>query len=118
MPRTGRLAAVRAHERPRPAGYPRRLAEDAPGIFISRQESGLRPLALSRSEIQEIRESNHARPIDGTQFWAVMTIDDATRRRFVRRLLGFIGCHDGTVAQAIRALGLTDAPRGFRLLSV
>ena len=78
--------------------------------FISRQESGWRHLALSRTEIQEIRERNHARPIDDTQFWAVMTIDDATRRRFVRRLLGFIGCHDETVAHAIRALGLTDAP--------
>lgn len=85
--------------------------------FISHQESGRRFLALNRDEIHEVRERNHARQIAGTQFWAVMTIDDATRRRFVCRLLEFIGCHDETVTQAIRALGLTDAHRGFRLLS-
>lgn len=85
--------------------------------FISHQESGLRYLMLNRDEIHEVRERNHARQIDGTQFWAVMTIDDATRRRFVCRLLEFIGCHDETVTQAIRALSLEDAGRGFRLLS-
>lgn len=85
--------------------------------FVSHQESCLRYLALNRDEIHEVRERNHARQIDGTQFWAVMTIDDATRRRFVCRLLEFIGCHDETVTQAIRSLGLADAHRGFRLLS-
>ncbi len=45
-----------------------------------------------------------------------MTIDDATRRRFVCRLLEFIGCHDETVVQACRSLGFA-APSGFRLLS-
>ncbi len=85
--------------------------------FISHQESGLRYLALNRDEIHEVRERNHARQIDGTQFWAVMTIDDATRRRFVCRLLEFIGCHDETVTLAVKSLGLADAGRGFRLLS-
>ena len=85
--------------------------------FIEHQESGLRYLMLNRDEIHEVRERNHARQIDGTQFWAVLTIDDATRRRFVCRLLEFIGCHDETVTQAIRALNLADAGRGFRLLS-
>jgi negative modulator of initiation of replication len=86
--------------------------------FISHQESGLRYLALNRDEINEARSRNHARQIDGTQFWAVMTIDDATKRRFVCRLLEFIGCHDETVTHAVRALGLADADSpGFRLLS-
>ena len=85
--------------------------------FISHQESGLRYLALNRDEIHEVRERNHARQIDGTQFWAVLMIDDATRRRFVCRMLEFIGCHDETVAQAISSLGLTNAGLGFRLLS-
>lgn len=84
--------------------------------FISHQESGVRYLMFSRDEINEVRARNHARQIDGTQFWAVMTIDDATRRRFVCRLLEFIGCHDETVAQACRALGLAEAS-GFHLLS-
>jgi negative modulator of initiation of replication len=84
--------------------------------FISHQESGLRYLMLNRDEINEVRARNHARQIDGTQFWAVLTIDDATRRRFVCRLLEFIGCHDETVVQACRSLGFAD-PAGFRLLS-
>jgi hypothetical protein len=85
--------------------------------FISHQESGLHYLMFSRDEINEVRARNHARQIDGTQFWAVMSIDDATRRRFVCRLLEFIGCHDETVAQACRALGLEVPSGGFRLLS-
>ena len=84
--------------------------------FISHQESGLRYLMFNRDEINEVRAHNHARQIDGTQFWAVMTIDDVTRRRFVCRLLEFIGCHDETVVQACRSLGLAEAS-GFRLLS-
>lgn len=85
--------------------------------FISHQESGRHYLAWNRDEINEARARNHARQIDGTQFWAVMTIDDATRRRFVCRLLEFIGCHDETVTQACRALGFAAPPTGFRLLS-
>jgi hypothetical protein len=79
--------------------------------FISHQESGRRYLAWHRDEINEARARNLARQIDGTQFWAVMTIDDATRRRFVDRLLEFIGCHDETVTLADRALGFGGEAR-------
>jgi len=76
--------------------------------FIAHQESGRRYLALSRDDIQEIRQRNRARPIPATQYWAVMSIDQASQRRFVRRLLEFIGCHDETVALACRALALGE----------
>ncbi len=72
--------------------------------FIAHQESGRRDLALSRDDIREIRQRNRARPIPATQYWAVMSIDQAAKRRFVRRLLEFIGCHDETVGFACRAL--------------
>jgi len=86
--------------------------------FISHQESGRRYLMLNHEEVNAVRSHNHALQIDGTQYWAVMTIDDSTKRRFICRLLEFIGCHDETVAQACRALGLGEAnPHGFRLLS-
>lgn len=86
--------------------------------FVSHQDSARRYLMLSRDEMNGIRSHNLARQIDGTQFWAVMSIDDATRGRFVRRLLEFIGCHDETVAQALRTLGLEPAgPHRLRLLS-
>lgn len=85
--------------------------------FISHQESGRRYLMLNRDEVNEVRSHNHAVQLAGTPYWAVMTIDDATKRRFICRLLEFIGCHDETVAQACRALGLSGAATGFRLLS-
>jgi len=86
------------------------------GDFIAHQESGRRYLAWSRQEINEARSRNQARQIDGTQFWAVMTLDDVTRRRFVCRLLEFIGCHDETVALACRSLDLAiPTPSAFRL---
>jgi len=86
--------------------------------FISHQESGRRYLMLNREEINDVRSHNHAVQIDGTQYWAVMTIDDTTKRRFICRLLEFIGCHDETVTQACKVLGLGEATsHGFRLLS-
>jgi hypothetical protein len=72
--------------------------------FISHQESGRHYLAWNRDEINEARARNQARQIEGTQFWAVMTIDAASKRRFVRRMLEFIGCHDETVTLACRSL--------------
>jgi negative regulator of replication initiation len=86
--------------------------------FVSHQESGYRYLMLSRDEVLEVRAHNHARQIDGTQFWAVMTIDERTKRRFVRRLLEFVGYRDESVSAACRALGLTSDSRSSRLLGV
>lgn len=87
--------------------------------FISHQESARRYLMLNRDEVNAVREHNHARQIDGTQFWAVMTIDEATKARFVRRLLEFIGCHDETVQAALKALGCAQQHESgfFRLLA-
>lgn len=82
--------------------------------FISHQESGHRYLMLSREEVQDVRAHNHARQIDGTQYWAVMSIDPSSKRRFVRRLLEFIGCHDETVTEAGHRLGLDDATERSR----
>jgi len=82
--------------------------------FISHQESARRYLMLSRDEVNDVRARNLARQIDGTQYWAVMCIDNATRARFVRRMLEFIGCHDETVAQAVRALGLESVEPRLR----
>ncbi|MBL9214452.1 MAG: hypothetical protein JNG83_03145 [Opitutaceae bacterium] len=80
--------------------------------FVAQQESGRRFLALGRDEVNAVRARNQARPIDGSPFWAVMTIDDDARRRFVRRLLEYLGCHDETVAQACRRLDPKPAREG------
>ena len=74
-------------------------------------------MEIRRDEVQEIRARNHARQIPGTHYWAVMTIDDPTKARFVRRLLEFVGCHDETVRAALRGLGLPQREPVFRLLS-
>jgi negative modulator of initiation of replication len=88
--------------------------------FISHQASARRYLRLSPAAVNAIQQQHETRQIDGTQFWAVMNIDPAAKSRFVRRLLEFIGCHDETVAEAIRVLSLTpvDSHRCLRLLSV
>lgn len=86
--------------------------------FISHQESALRYLTLSRDEITEVRNRNHAVQIPGTHYWAVMSIDDQTKGRFIRRLLEFVGCHDETVRTALREIGLPETAAGFRLLGV
>ena len=85
--------------------------------FISQQDSARRYLMLDRDKISDIRSRNLARQIDGTQFWAVMTIDDATRCRFVRRLLEFIGCHDETVTLAVESLGFPSTSGFIRRAS-
>ena len=87
--------------------------------FISHQDSAPHYLMLGRDEVQEIRARNQARQIPGSHYWAVMTIDDSTKARFVRGLLEFVGCHDETVRSALRELGLpVRESGGFRLLSV
>lgn len=85
--------------------------------FVSHQDSVRRYLMLNREAVNEIRVHNHARQLEGTQFWAVMNVAAATKARFVRRLLEFIGCHDETVAGTLQVLGLDQAePRGLRRL--
>ena len=74
--------------------------------FISHQDSARRYLRLSPTEVNALRQEHHTCQIDATHYWAVMNIDDTIKGRFVRRLLEFIGCHDETVAEAIRALAL------------
>ena len=53
-----------------------------------------------------------ARQIDGTQFWAIMNIDTATKRRFLARVLDFIGYRDAVIELAcstLRRASLTPA---------
>lgn len=88
--------------------------------FISHQASARHYLRLGSAEVNALRQQHQTRQIDGTQYWAVMNIDAATKGRFVRRLLEFIGCHDETVNEAIRVLSLStdESHRSQRLLDV
>lgn len=65
--------------------------------FIAHHASGRKYLGLSPEEIRETCRHNQARPIEGTHYWAIMNLDTATKRRFLRRLLVFVGAPDDVI---------------------
>ena len=67
------------------------------GEFIRSLSGGRRYLSLSREEILATCRHNQARQIGGTQYWAIMNIDTATKRRFLARVLEFIGYRDEVI---------------------
>jgi negative regulator of replication initiation len=75
------------------------------GEFIRSQSGDRHYLGMSREEIIETCRHNQARQIDGTQFWAIMNIDLATQRRFLGRLLEFIGYRDAVIQFVCSAFG-------------
>lgn len=75
------------------------------GEFIRSQSGSRRYLSMSREEILETCRHNQARQIDGTQYWAIMNIDTATKRRFLARLLEFIGYRDAAIEFVCAAIG-------------
>jgi hypothetical protein len=87
------------------------------GEFI-RQESGASPwLWLGRSEIAEQCRQNVSRQIGRTPYWAVLNLEPAIKRRFLFRLLEFIGYSGATIESVCTSLGLgREVRRRFRLL--
>ena len=85
------------------------------GEFIHSQTSGRRYLSLSREEILETCRHNQARQIDGTRYWAIMNIDTATKRRFLARVLEFIGYRDTVIEFTCSVIGMKGAVRRGRL---
>ena len=75
------------------------------GEFIRSQTSGRRYLSMSREEIIEACRHNQARQIDGTQYWAIMNIDTATKRRFLARVMEFIGYRDEVIEFVCATIG-------------
>jgi len=81
------------------------------GEFIRSLDGGRRYLGLSREEILETCRHNQARQIDGTPYWAIMNIDSATKRRFLARVLEFVGYRDAAIELACAAIGFTRSTR-------
>jgi negative regulator of replication initiation len=75
-------------------------------LSLSATRSGRRYLGLSREEIVEQCRHNQARQIPGTHFWAIMNIDTATKRRFLSRVLEFIGYRDDLVDLVCGVIGV------------
>ena len=88
------------------------------GEFIRSQSGGRRYLTMSREEILETCHHNQARQIDGTQYWAIMNIDTATKRRFLARVLEFIGYRDAAIELVCSAFGGRAAARRGRFAAL
>ena len=73
--------------------------------FVAHQPSGRRYLGRSADSIRETCRQNQARPIPGTHFWAIMNLDTPTKRRFLRRLMVFIGQSDALIDHVTATLG-------------
>jgi negative modulator of initiation of replication len=74
--------------------------------FILSLASGRRYLGWSREEIVEQCRHNQARQIPGTHSWAIMNIDTATKRRFLARVLEFVGYGDEIIDLVCGAIGM------------
>jgi negative regulator of replication initiation len=78
---------------------------------LSAASSGRRYLGLSREEIVEQCRHNQARQIPSTRYWAIMNIDTATKRRFLSRVLEFIGYREEVVGFVCGVIGARRATR-------
>ncbi len=82
--------------------------------FIRSLDGGRRYLGLSREEIVETCRHNQARQIAGTPYWAIMNLDTPTKRRFLARVLEFVGYSEPIVDFACAAIGMKRPPRRSR----
>jgi len=74
--------------------------------FIRNLESGRRYLGLSREEIVDRCRHNQARQIAGSPYWAIMNLDTPTKRRFLGRVLEFIGYRPAVIEFVCAAIGI------------
>ena len=88
------------------------------GEFIRSLEGGRRYLGLSREEILETCRHNQARQIDGTPYWAIMNLDTATKRRFLARVLEFVGYRESVIDFACAAIGMKGPARRSRFAAL
>jgi len=88
------------------------------GELIRSQSGGRRFLSMSREEIVEACRHNQARQIDGTQYWAIMNIDTATKRRFLARVLEFTGYREEIIEFVCLAIGMRRVVRRGRFAAL
>lgn len=73
--------------------------------LIEHLGSGRRYLGMTAEQIRETCRHNQARQIPGTHFWAIMNLDTSTKRRFLRRLLIFVGARDEVIEHVTATMG-------------
>ena len=79
--------------------------------FIRSLPGGRRYLSLHPDEILAACRHNQARQIDGTQFWAIMNLDTPTKRRFLARVLEFVGYREEVIEFACGFIGQKRSAR-------
>ncbi|MDB6127980.1 MAG: hypothetical protein JWM35_1876 [Verrucomicrobia bacterium] len=85
------------------------------GEYIRSLPGGRRFLSMNQEEILATCRHNQARQIDGTQYWAIMNIDAATKRRFLARVLEFVGYREEVIEFACGFIGQKRVTRRSRL---
>ena len=73
--------------------------------FVEHLSSRRKYFGASPEEIQETSRHNQARQIPNSPYWAIMNIDTATKRRFLRRAREFVGYPDEAIALATSHMG-------------
>ena len=84
-------------------------------LSLSASPSGRRYLGLSREVIVEQCRHNQAREIPNSHYWAIMNIDTATKRRFLSRVLEFIGYRENVIDFICGVIGMRHTPRRLAL---
>lgn len=75
------------------------------GEFVAGQRLQRRYFGLSREEVCAASEHNQARQIPSSKYWAIMNIDTATKRRFLKRLLVYLGYSDEMITHVRQLIG-------------
>jgi negative modulator of initiation of replication len=88
------------------------------GEYIRSLDSGRRYLGLSREEVVEACRHNQARQIAGTPYWAIMNLDTATKRRFLGRVLEFVGYREAVIEFVCAAIGMKRPSRRAHLVAL
>lgn len=73
--------------------------------FVEHLSSRRKYFGSSPEEIRETSRHNQARQIPHSPYWAIMNIDTATKRRFLRRAMEFVGFPDEAIAAVGSQLG-------------
>lgn len=73
--------------------------------FVAAQTLKRRYFGHSKEEVCDASRHNQAREIPGSRFWAIMNIDAPTKRRFLARLLVYIGYREEMVTHVRSLIG-------------
>lgn len=72
--------------------------------FVDHLPSRRKYFGLSEEEVRQTSRHNQARQIPDSPYWAILNLDTATKRRFLRRAMEFSGLPDAVIVSACATL--------------